>query len=722
MRKLLIAMCILLLPIKAVAVVSITVIPTSDTVLPGSVRSLYPDVEGDTNVAVTWSASEGTVEAYNGYATWTAPAAPGVYTVTATSVVDPTKSASTTFTVIGTATVKLSHIPAQATIFKGQPAVIQSVLWGSTDTAVIWSSSGGSLAGTGREVTFTAYTPGTYTVTSTSHADPSKTATTAIVVTSHSWPATATANKTMPIDCTATGNGSTYEVTSGTEMDLVPWSSLKAGDTVRIHSGTYHKQILISTSGSEAQPIRVCGIADATGNLPVIDGANATAKAGANFGSGLGDLQMYGGIIIYDRNAGYYAGAAYPMNIIIEGLKITGFNSNNTYTDLSTGLVTNYIVGAAPIRVQHGGNITIRGNELAFNSNGLFTMSKNGVESGITRNLLVEGNFFHDNGTANDYKEHQSYLQSFGLVVQGNHYGTPLPGMMGGQLKTRSVQQFIRYNFFEPAARMIDLVEIQDSPELVFPSQTLDPKELVNTTPSDVVANNEAYQNRFVYGNILHNATNTTAWWVHGAGDNTQSANPGGTLYFYNNTIWAAIDGGNNWRSGLIDLGPYGDAATASTVWPSTRLTNNAIWLQGLTTRLFFWNRYMADRVKLDRNWITKGWGTGNLAGGDGTGIASTKVAAANVWQGGQLTTQVVGLETLLTGSSIPYDAASYVPTSGGPLINASVTLPGLAASLPPLMQYSPITHLMTRRATYRDIGAVGSVVTRPTGVTGTVK
>jgi len=62
----------------------------------------------------------------------------------------------------------------QATIYKNQPLVIQSLVWGNTNTAVTWSSSGGAITGSAREVVFTAGTAGTYTVTATSQADTSK--------------------------------------------------------------------------------------------------------------------------------------------------------------------------------------------------------------------------------------------------------------------------------------------------------------------------------------------------------------------------------------------------------------------------------------------------------------------------------------------------------------------------------------------------------------------
>lgn len=701
------------------AAITVAVSPSSDRILPGSVRTVCSNVQGATASNVTWSSTSGTTQESNGYfIRWKAPTTPGTYTITATSAEDTGKRANATFTVISDAVVKISNVPAQTTAYKNQPVIIQSILWGSTNTNVTWSNSGGNLTGDGREVVFSANAAGTYTVTATSSADKSKTATTTIVVTANEHPVSATANKTQPVDCTPTGTGSTYNVTTEAEMDAVPWASLGPGDTVRIHPGTYHKQILLSTSGTETQPIRVCGVRDSNGNLPELNGANATAKTGTNYSSSY-SLQGYAGILIHKRDVQYFGGAVYPKNIIIEGLKITGYHPSNKFFDIFTGASTAYVSGAAPIRIQHGADITVRGNDLSDCGNGLFSMSNNGTESWLTRNLLVEGNYFHNNGVNGSYREHQSYLQAFGLVVQGNYYDFPLVGMTGGQLKTRSLQQFVRYNYFETSARVIDLVEIQDDTPLVFPWIGLQASELVNTSTSDVVANNEAYNDRFVYGNIIKNIGQTAAAWIiHGAADNDQTYNPGGTLYFYHNNVWTSLklEESSSYRAGIIDFGPYGTTIGDHNVWPTARITNNAIYIAQSTPssgRLFFWNRYKADRVFLDRNWISTGWGNGNVLGGDGTGISNTTYAGQ--WQGGTIATQVTGTSNLITNSSSSFDLSTYSPAPGGALIQASDPLPNELATLPPLMKYERNMYRMSRRKHIQDIGAIDFGAPSPT-------
>jgi len=699
----------------AFSAVSVSVIPTGDNTLAGGGRKVHSLVSGATSDnSVTWTTSCGSKVDNTGFTVWTAPGSATTCTVTATSVEDGTKNAVATFVVWDNATVRLSNIPSQATVFKNQPIVIQSILWGSTNTAVTWDNSGGTLTGTGREVVFSSSSSGTYTITSTSGADGTKTGTTTVVVTDNAWSGSATPNRTMPIDCQHVGSGTAYEVHSEADWDSVPWNTLGAGDTVMIYSDVvYHKQANIKTSGTASQPIRICGVPADNGALPEISGANATSAPGQNYGPSPNSIQGYGGIVIYLYGSSYYGGAVYPNYIIIEGLKFSGFHESNTYTDLNDNTSKNYVGGAASIRSQHSGNLSFRGNEVTGCGNGIFAMASNNVESKVTRNLLVEGNYFHGNGVDGDYLEHQNYLQAFGLVVQGNYYGRNLTGALGGQLKARAVQGFYRYNYFEPAARMFDLVEEQDDNGMVFPWYGIDANELVNTSRADIVANLEAYQDPFVYGNILHNfGSPATGWMVHGAADTgDQKYNYGGTIYFYHNTVHIVVAGSIAYRSGIFDFGPYQYALSDHTTWPIARVTNNAIYTDATVSpydTIFFLNRYRSDRVALDKNWISTAWGTGNSTGGDGTGIASTNpVNPAYTWQMGTINTQVYGTGNLIGDTSLPFSATTYIPTAAGPLVGASASLPGKAAALPPMMQYNPSTYLMTQRTAITDIGAV---------------
>jgi Domain of unknown function (DUF1929) len=112
---------------------------------------------------------------------------PGTYTLTATSSGDPSKTATTSITVTDAppptptiTAVTLSANPTQVNI--NQLAQLQATVTGTGafSSAVTYSSSpvGGSIVANG----FSSSTPGTYTITATSSADPSKSGTTTVTV------------------------------------------------------------------------------------------------------------------------------------------------------------------------------------------------------------------------------------------------------------------------------------------------------------------------------------------------------------------------------------------------------------------------------------------------------------------------------------------------------------------------------------------------------------
>lgn len=131
--------------------------------------------QGGPSTAVTWSASGGSIANSGAYA---APLAGGLYMVTATSVQDPTKKASASVTVASISVGVPS--PSNGTVDAGNPIQFSTTVSGAANSAVTWSvNGGGSISGGGL---FTATTAGTFTVTATSVADPSKSASTMVGV------------------------------------------------------------------------------------------------------------------------------------------------------------------------------------------------------------------------------------------------------------------------------------------------------------------------------------------------------------------------------------------------------------------------------------------------------------------------------------------------------------------------------------------------------------
>ena len=72
---------------------------------------------------------------------------------------------------------------------------------------------------------------------------------------------------------------------SYTNIGAVPWESLQAGDSVRIHwrTNSYKEKWVICRQGATNNPITVTGVPGPAGQLPVIDGENATTRSTLRF-------------------------------------------------------------------------------------------------------------------------------------------------------------------------------------------------------------------------------------------------------------------------------------------------------------------------------------------------------------------------------------------------------------------------------------------------------
>ena len=156
--------------------IAVSVSPVTATLGAGATQQFTATVAGSTNSAVTWSATGGSVSSTGLY---TAPSTPGTYTVTATSVADPTQSASATVTV--NAPVAIAISPAVLSLSLGGTQQFTATVTGTTNTAVTWSASGGTISASGL-FTAPAVLVGIYTVTATSVADPTKSASALVTV------------------------------------------------------------------------------------------------------------------------------------------------------------------------------------------------------------------------------------------------------------------------------------------------------------------------------------------------------------------------------------------------------------------------------------------------------------------------------------------------------------------------------------------------------------
>ena len=233
------------LNVAAAAGVAVQVSPNSVTNAVGSTQQFAATVTGTSNTAVTWSVSGtgcsgtacGTISVGGLY---TAPASvpsPATLLVRATSVADPSKSASASITVVVATAVLLSISPTSAAVPTAGTDSFTATVTGTQNTAVAWSLNGagcsgascGTLATSSLAAVYAAPlvapSPPSVNVVATSMADPSKTASASVSIMS-------VVAVTVTPNSSSVGTGATQQLNasvSGTSNTAVTWSVQGAG-------------------------------------------------------------------------------------------------------------------------------------------------------------------------------------------------------------------------------------------------------------------------------------------------------------------------------------------------------------------------------------------------------------------------------------------------------------------------------------------------------------
>ena len=369
-------------------------------VLPGSVRRLYATIAGGTTNAVNWSVtggatlsstsghwvdvtapSTGSHCAINGSSSYTVTS-PTTFTVTAQSAENTSVTNAITISFCSPA-VQVNVVPFYSTLYAGQKADIQAFVWGASNKNVTWvitaEPNGGDvvLADSGNlDAVFSATVAGRYTLTATSTADSSKSNTATLYVTGHPMTYAVTPSQTEPIDCSVDPalSGTVYDVGPSQpykNIASVPWTTLAPGSTVRIHNEdmaggnptTYHEYVQIAGVNTRTQPIRVCGVPDSRGNLPVLDGSNS--KPGVITSYAWIDEQ-YGLVTIGGNYTSNWYGGYTPIwtgsqYLIVEGLKIQNGKPGYDHT-LTNGTSTGaWDLGTACVRIWPSFDTVVRG-------------------------------------------------------------------------------------------------------------------------------------------------------------------------------------------------------------------------------------------------------------------------------------------------------------------------------------------------------------------------
>ena len=353
-----------------------------------------------------------------------------------------------------------------------------------------------------------------------------------------------------------------YEVGPGkayANIGDVPWESMGPGDQTLIYwrSEPYREKWVIAVRGTEQQPCVVRGIPNRQGQRPVIDGRDASTRSKLNFWNEERGVIKIGGANKPDVEE--------PCWIVLKNLDIRSGRPPYEFTG-RYGVIA-YTQNAASVYVECGRHISIKNCILRDSGNGLFV-------SQATRDIRIEECRFYDNGIENSIYQHNAYTAALGIIYQFNYFGPLRPNCLGNNLKDRSAGLKVRYNWIESGNRQLDLVDAEDSMDLV---------------------EHPSYRRTFVYGNVLLETANSgNSQIVHYGGDSgDESIYRKGTLYFYNNTVVSKRPDNTT----LLRL---------STNDETCDYRNNIVWTSATGNHLALLNQ--AGVLHLRNNWLKSGW------------------------------------------------------------------------------------------------------------------
>jgi hypothetical protein len=373
--------------------IGVTISPTSVTLDAGAKQQFASTVTGTSNTSVNWSDSAGSISTSGLYQ---APTTGGSYTIKATSAADTTRSASAKASV---KTVAVSISPTSATVSTGATKQFTATVAGTTNTAVTWVTTCGSVDSTGL---FTApSTASTCSVTATSVANTTKKATATVTVQAISVSISPTS--------AAINTGATQQFTStvlGTSNTSVTWST--TGGTISSSglytapstTGTYTVTVTSAADITKKATATVSvttggGITTTTVNFdnpacPVSGGAALTGNfGGINWDGGPWDCEISGSPVDTTTSTSWYnqvtkAVFSFVTPSVLVSLNVGSSSGNGTFTVSTdagevftkaiTGgvasqlITTNFTKQASSVTVEFTGGWTIEVDNIVYSN------------------------------------------------------------------------------------------------------------------------------------------------------------------------------------------------------------------------------------------------------------------------------------------------------------------------------------------------------------------
>ncbi|MGB6974753.1 MAG: hypothetical protein WBD67_08735, partial [Terracidiphilus sp.] len=289
--------------------------------------------------------------------------------------------------------------------------------------------------------------------------------------------------------------------------------------------------------------------------------------------------------------------------------------------------------------------------------------------------------------------------------------------------KSRGYPDVIRYNHFgDGAARQLDMVDNQDAGAYTtfegylgqYRGHTyrgIYPRD--RYTANFLASAVEAHHADYVYGNTFVNTTAGVP--IHYSTDHGGLENDRlGTLWFYNNSFYEPAPLRHSYRWYMFDTSGGGGDSFPEIEWPQIQAFDNAIWMGSPTKPYFFWNKVITQFTTFGRNVINANWGTGNMAGGYGTGWWATG-ATGHAFQGAGNAADTTGVANLVGVNAAPFDLSTFAPNAV--LINAGTSMPANAPDMPVRFEFGPSAtpRLRTKPLT---IGAMDAASASPAHAT----
>jgi hypothetical protein len=210
--------------------VSVSISPTTVTMNSSKQQPFVATVSNTQQTRVTWSVTQGTISG----GMFTSPKVTSTTTVriTATSVEDPTKSATAVATVMPPISVTVT--PSSATVTASDTLQLTGVVQNATDPAVTWSTTQGTVSSKGLFTAPYVLVPTWVNVTATSVEDPNRQARAQLTVEPPASPALTIVTPLLP----GTSVSSSYSFALGATGGFTPYQwtlssgSLPAGITL----------------------------------------------------------------------------------------------------------------------------------------------------------------------------------------------------------------------------------------------------------------------------------------------------------------------------------------------------------------------------------------------------------------------------------------------------------------------------------------------------------